>query len=44
MTASSIRQLLASLSLAIANPTQLIGVRRDPVVRSGERVYFVAHE
>lgn len=31
-------------SLAIANPAQLIGIRRDPVVHSGERVSFVAHE
>lgn len=31
-------------SLSIDHPVRLIGIRRDPVVHSGERVSFVAHE
>ncbi len=30
--------------LSFANATRLIGIRRDPVVHSGDRVAFVAHE
>ena len=31
-------------TLSIDHPVRLIGIRRDPVVHSGERVSFVAHE